>query len=394
MPRRRQPFSLYRRTFTLKNGKTSRIWYYHCYDENGERQQGVSTGFTNKHDAERHVLKLYRDDALVPLREKKLKVYAENWWRWGKCDYCRAKLARSARGKPKISQRHADDMRSALEQHVLPVFGERYLSAIKPKDIERWLTALSERGLSNKRVNSIAGSLSVILREAKRHGDLRVNPFEAVELLEGDDRERGVFTLEEVRALFAPGALETVWGGNRLHYIVNLVAASTGMRLGEILALKAEDVHDDHLHIAHSWHARYGLQPTKTRQERDVPLPARVRSALGWFIEVNGEGGPGFLFRYPREERPAANSALTKGLYSALENVGVSTAERKRRNVVFHSWRHWWASLCQARGVPTALTMRVTGHATTAVLDGYTSFKLADFRPVADLQEEVFDAQP
>lgn len=390
MGRRRQIYSLYRRTYKLKNGKTRRIWYYHCYNEHGERQQGVSTGFTNRHDAEDYVLKLYRDGELVPLKEKRLSVYARDFWKWGACSYCKGKLARSAPGKPKISERHANDMRRAFEQHVEPVFGQKYLSHIRPRDIEEWLQSLSDKGLSGKRINNISGSLSVILKEAQRLGDIRTNPFDAVQQYSNGGAERGIFTIEEVQKLFAADALDKIWAGNRLHYIVSEVAAATGMRMGEILALRAEDIHADHIHVAHSWHSKYGLQPTKTRQERDVPLPDKVRVDLQWFIDVNADG-PGFLFRYPGEERPAANAPLTKGLYAALRNIGVSAAERKKRNLVFHSWRHWWASLCQARGIPQVLTQRVTGHATTAMVDHYTTFKLSDYKPVAKLQAEVFN---
>jgi integrase len=60
------------------------------------------------------------------------------------------------------------------------------------------------------------------------------------------------------------------------------------MRQGEILAVRDADVHDRFIHVAHSWNPTYGLGPTKTRQARDVPLPARVLQAVQPFLVSGG----------------------------------------------------------------------------------------------------------
>lgn len=89
--------------------------------------------------------------------------------------------------------------------------------------------------------------------------------------------ERELLSREGVRNLFAVAAIEKAWGGYLLYRAINLTAVATGCRLGELLALRDADVHDEgRFPIAHSWHAHYGLLPTKTRQERDVPVPPRV----------------------------------------------------------------------------------------------------------------------
>jgi hypothetical protein len=83
------------------------------------------------------------------------------------------KLARSTPEQPGISQRHAHDMRAALEKHILTTFKNCRLSNIKVSTIERWMFDLQDKGLSAKRVNNVSSCLPVMLREAHRNGDAK-----------------------------------------------------------------------------------------------------------------------------------------------------------------------------------------------------------------------------
>jgi site-specific recombinase XerD len=321
MGRLRKDYSLYRRR--CKDGK--RIWYYRTYDQYGERTAGCTTGETNRTRAERYCNRLLRTGELVPIKETGFEAYAKDWWVWGKCNYCRGRLARSPAGQPTISERHAAEMRSVLENHILPRFRASRLSSIRPQVIESWMFDLLDRGLSPKRINNIAGCLRVMLGEAKRLGLLQANPFDQVRMFAGRGRDRGTFSIEEIRTLFGSDSLEKIWNGHQLHRAINELAAATGLRQGEILAIRDEDIHDDHIHVSHSWHWRYGLLPTKTRQERDVPVPARVLEDIAFFV-----GSGGHVFSMNRGETPASGSRVTQALYNALERAGITPEERKR----------------------------------------------------------------
>lgn len=381
MGRLRRDYSLYRRR--RKDGK--RVWYYRTYDQYGERTAGRTTHETNRIKAERYCNLLLRTGDLVPIKEIVFEEYAKDWWVWGKCAYVRGRLARSPRNRPAISERHAADMLSALKMHILPRFRTTRLSTIRPTMIETWMFELEDKGLSYKRINNIAGCLRVMLSEAKRRGLLAANPFEQVQLFGDDSRDRGTFTIEEIRTLFAADSLEKIWNGHQLHRAVNELAAATGLRQGEILALRDEDVHADHVHVAHSWHWKYGLLPTKTRQERDVPVPGRVMNDMSFFV-----GSGGYVFSMNGGQTPASGSRITQALYDALERAGVPPEGRKRRNLTFHSWRHTFNSLARAHAVPTAILQRVTGHSTLQMTDHYTTFRLSDFQDVTRVQDEVF----
>jgi integrase len=377
----RQDYCLYRRK--MKNSVA--VWYYRTYDEYGQRTTGRSTGQTNKTLARRYCNQLMRRGKLVPIRDVSFNNYSTDWWLWERCSYIRSRLARSPSNKPAISRNYAREMHSILEQYLIPTFGRLRLSSITPRIIESWMFGLLDKGLSPKRINNICSCLRVMLKEAQRLGQLRVNPFETVRPLADNCRERGVFTIDEVKALFDPNNIAPVWNGHSLYRVINMVAAATGMRQGEILAVRDEDLRNGSIHVSHSWDPRYGLGPTKTRQERDVPVPSRVLEDMQLFV-----GTGGFIFSFTQGKSPATGNRVTRALYVALERIGISEKERDRRNLTFHSWRHFFNSVMRSRSIPDPLLQRVTGHATTEMTERYTHFNLEDFREIASVQAEVF----
>ena len=157
--------------------------------------------------------------------------------------------------------------------------------------------SLRDTGLSGKRVNNILTVLRVMLKEAVRLNLLQKNPFEVVRPLAVQNRERGVLVIDEVKKLFDPSNILPIWNGYLLHRSINMLAASTGMRRGEVLALRDEDIKGGYIHVSHGY-GPYGIGPTKTRQERDVPVPARVMESIGPFV-----GSGGFVFSFNLKSR-------------------------------------------------------------------------------------------
>jgi hypothetical protein len=197
----RKDYSLYKR----RTGD-GLIWYYRTDDPYSRRTVARSTGETNKTLVERFCNRLLRDGTLIPAKVQFFSEFAKGWWVWDRCPYIRGKLKRSRTGKPTISRSHADDMHSALVNHVLPTFKDLKLDDITVPSIESLMDSLLESGLSPKRVNNITSCLRVMLKEAKRQGLLQHDPFDVVRPFTDNCRERGVLTIDEVRILFAEDA--------------------------------------------------------------------------------------------------------------------------------------------------------------------------------------------
>ena len=98
-------------------------------------------------------------------------------------------------------------------------------------------------------MNKVLKTLRTLLDGAVGQGMIRFNPAKAVEPLSERHAERGVLPDDEIRR-------PLVWPGHFTDhrvYTMNLLAFSTGMRIGEARGLLVEDVKDDHILIQHSW---------------------------------------------------------------------------------------------------------------------------------------------
>jgi Phage integrase, N-terminal SAM-like domain len=122
------------------------------------------------------------------------------------------------------------DYRSALRAHLLPAFGDQLLQEITPGEIEAWRRSLS--GLSNRSKNKLLIQLHGIFRRAQIVWGVEVNPLARVE--KHPMRSSGdiqVFSPEEVWALVRAASSE-------MDGAIYLTAAFTGLRMGELLALR------------------------------------------------------------------------------------------------------------------------------------------------------------
>ena len=319
MGRRKSAFSLYP-CHALSPGKKTpvKIYYYRTYDEQGHRTTGRSTGKETKPAAEEYCRKLQAAGQLVTGPQDAeapesnvptLSAWAasEHWWQWGECKYLRRQLNRSDESRPAVSQRYADDARRDLRQWILPYHGAKRLDEITTKDCEELLTIWQDKGLSRKTINNKASIYRIMLGEAERLGVIprASSPWARVEGFKPTPHAKGILTMEEAHALLNPAAVATVWKGNQLYYSASLLASVTGMRLGEVLAVKREHLFPDHVHVAGSW-GKLGLQPTKTKRIDDIPLPAFVfQTIMIWST------WPGFIFSYQLGAKPANGTGST-----------------------------------------------------------------------------------
>ena len=386
--RYKEPFTLFPRK--TKNGKD--IWYFRTYDESGARTTARSTGRTSKTAARQYVVDILTSGNILPKKNPTFKEYVQDWWIWDRCAYVLSKRARGSR----IGQTYVRTNRMYLDSHILPSLGKYRISAITPRIIERMVMDLRNkiskygRPLSPTSVNQVLSCLKIIFREAVRLGDLARDPTISVMPLKENRKTKSFLSPDEARQLFEDTRIGEIWDGNLAHYTLNLVAASTGMRMGEVQDLQVQYVKDGYIQIEHAWIRRYGLDEPKWGSKRPVPIPSKTQLHLKDLIAMSPYSDPeDLVFWGVERKKPIDSKKINEVLYVAFEKIGISDELRRERNVTFHSWRHLFNSFLRTR-VPDVKLQRITGHRTQEMTELYTTFRIEDFQDVLEIQEELF----
>ena len=170
--------------------------------------------------------------------------------------------------------------RSAIDTHLMPVFGKRRIEDITTQDIERWRSGLvpgaqPARVLTNKTKNNLLVLLHAIFRRAVKVYGLPFNPVDNVDRFRV--RSSGDIQVFSPGGGLEPGARRRKRDGRAIF----LTAAFTGLRRGEILALRWRDVDfpASTIRVRASYSAGQLTTP-KSGKVRSVPMAPDVAAAI------------------------------------------------------------------------------------------------------------------
>jgi integrase len=161
------------------------------------------------------------------------------------------------------------------------------------------------------------------------------------------------------------------------------------MRFGEVLGLRSEFVHEGYLEVCMQYSNTAGYSDVKTHKPRNVPILEALEKDLRRLIKANGEG---FVFvSKPQSRKPIGRDTVIKSFFNALETIGIDGEERKRRNLTFHSWRHFFNTYLLTANVTDAKVMAITGHVTEKMKKHYTHFDTTKFTEVTEAQKRLLE---
>jgi integrase len=169
------------------------------------------------------------------------------------------------------------------------------------------------------------------------------------------------------------------------------VLAFTGMRSGELMRLKPEDVDlaGDWVHIV----SREGAE-TKNHSSRKVPLHPRLRAVL----EAMPKGERTWAFATEPEKKlaegggPINAKQLNQQFVALAKSIGLPTG-RKAKGFVVHSLRHFFETFCINSGVPQRAVDVWMGHAPDKSMAA-VYYELKDEESQAFMNKVPFGAGP
>ncbi len=318
-------------------------------------------------------------------------------------------------------ERHVEARKLALAKTIdyrlkplLRAFGDRTLTEIRTADVEdfiadlkkpRMVNGLPDRTLAAASVNRSLELLRHMLNWAVGREYLNKTPFRrGTEPLirkerEDNKRRRRVSEEEEASLLRAAPA--------HLRSMI-VMALDTGMRRGEMLALRFSDIDSNKQLII------LRGATTKSRKTRVVPIStARLESALKWLrTDADGEQKSADTLVFSDKAGEPIRNFRKTWLLTVLRAHGITPHWRKQGgwkhltaecqaqlqaiDLHWHDMRHEYASRLVERGAPLAQVRDLLGHASITTTERYDTQKLENLQTAAARLErgQTFDATP
>jgi integrase len=281
-----------------------------------------------------------------------------------------------------VSRESVEELYTPALRRAAVRIGHLPLHRITPEDVSLALADLLAQPVSIGTVRHTRAVLKRCLALAEDWGLLDRNPVRGRPPREQPKR-RPPITIE--RAV----AIRNVVRGTRTAGPVTL-GLYLGLRIGEVLGLRWEDIAEDRL-VVRGQYLRRGYKPrTKSGAERTVPLAGPVREALRQAHVQQAEDqlaqGPryertGFVFTGP-SGKPVSRALIRQTLDHRLGKAGIERA-------TFHSLRHMTATLLHDLGVSEEVRRSILGHASAEVHRGYVHVDRAGQRAALEALERA-----
>jgi len=228
-----------------------------------------------------------------------------------------------------------------LNNHLVPLFGKMRLDEISARDVEAYKAAKLRQGFAPKTVNNQPAVLGRMLRIARKWELLDKVPENCLAI--SSPQEFDFLDFGEAERLIAGS--ESRWRP------MIVLALRTGLRLGELRALRWEDVDlvTGRLVVRRAaWRDKIGTP--KSGRQREVPLSDQTLSALMGHQDLRGN------FVFCADEGTLLTTVSCKWpVWRTCRRAGI-------RRIGWHVLRHTFASHLATKGAPLKAVQELLGH--------------------------------
>jgi integrase len=344
-----------------KDGNT---WYYvlELGKVNGKRRQKKKRGFKTKKEAQNALIEaehtLLKNGTYIEPSKMLYKDYLHSWL---------------DDKKTLIKESTYKTYSWLINKYIIPFLGDKEISQIRPIDIQKFYNELINKDLlSRENIQKIHSLINDSLKKAEKWELIKRNVASLVDRPKAFKKELSVWEIDEVKKFLLAARTSR-------YYIAFLLALTTGMRQGEILALRWKDIdfNNNTLSVKQTLsHTGNKIIPgAKTKSSlRSITLPLETVNALARHKKVIQYEKKIADVLYKDYDlvvctnigTPCSPRNLLRSFYSAIKKANVP-------RIRFHDLRHTHATLLLKQGIHPKVVAERLGHSNIRItLDTYS----------------------
>lgn len=309
--------------------------------------------------------------------------YVLNFWTREKSKY----LKEQARAEKITCTNVLERRKRDIKNYWKDILEGKLLSELTKADIDICIDKISKLNLSFDTKNKIIESVTKPLGYAYKQDLMEQDISKKWVRFSGTYKKRSIFPPEIKTALFSK-----TWHDTRAK-VAFMLSMTTGMRSGEVLALRGQDVdfENGRIYVRHSWSIEDGLKSTKNGDERIAVCPFElITGLLKGLLDKNPYDIPDdekFIFWGTLKDKPVYKNTLLKSLRHELKELGMSDEEVKK--YTFHSCRHDFITTLIHNGANMKAVQSNVGHRTIEMTEHYSNHALEAERK--ELEQDLLE---
>lgn len=352
----------------------------------GKRKQKKKRGFKRQGDAQKYLteqLNAINKGTYFEPKDIKFGEYLDYWI--------------ENHAKPNTAVRTLEGYNYIVQQHLKPTLGNVKIAHLLPSHLQEYYSQKladeeqNKKGLSAQSVKHHHRLIHKALKDAVKWQFIGRNVAEAVTPPKVKKVEMKIWNAEQVK-IFLNAAKESVY------YPVYLTAIHTGMRRGEVLGLRWQDVDfdDDKIYVRQALQEvkKVGLtfKEPKSGKSRSITIPAFLKKELKKVYKQNLENKLSFgqlyndfdLIFSQKNGKPIQPTELARNYRKCVEKSCLPY-------IRFHDLRHTHATILFKLGEHPKQVSERLGHSTIGItLDTYTHMLPSMQKETALKLEELF----
>lgn len=225
--------------------------------------------------------------------------------------------------------------------------GKKSISEVEKADLEAFLKKLSTDGYTSKSLSRKINSIKTFYRFLKNQNHITINPAAEIAHPKYDTKPPRILSKMEYRALRDACRSDT-----RTYAIVELFL-QTGIRIGELAAIKQADVKEKELII----------EAQEGHPQRTVPLNKAAKAAIDKWLTIRPQTKSDILF-VTKTGRPLLVRNIRTTIDRFFKSAGIEGAK-------VNDLRHTFIAHHLASGTPLTLISKLVGHKRLSTTEKY-----------------------